>query len=561
MNKYYSVLLAVLLLTGFSVRALAGPCDAHYRFDGNLSDEGGNGNTGQMIGRAGVPATAQFVEGRSGQALKLDGSAAMRAFVDLNRERCPQVTVTAWVKIQPEPSQTILGTDGGPWLWSSNSLLSIRTAGKDLTARDAIYANGGWMFVAAVWDHGTGTQKLYWHGRQAEAAIGKSPAQAKPAIWIGANNDALHHPAKDLVIDELRIIGSALEAERIMAMRDSPAGAGKAQPATAGAAGEWQGAACSSHAGCPAASYCGMDGTCHPDGHRPMQSAGGGTTLQDLQANAAERNAGIADTIDHESPTDLLQNAGSGDGGGMGQSTRLSPETEQAIADRVAENRPPEIKYASEEEAIAAAERREQERLEEERRRAEAEAAAAAAEPPKVIGWRLSATDAYQTPISGKGGEIIRVLDMEDRVLSGIEIFEPNNVPCRIYLRTVGDSPGESLNECTPTLVTAPDLSMFNNAVIDPAAVNSVRVCHSFQGNNRVKGLAVSGNIIEADGSMGFYQQGQGDGPNCSKWQSIVACGSGDVASGIVAHFKDRDLSESLTGIQLICRKIQKIYE
>src|SRR6056297_1270302 len=557
MSRHYSVLYVFLLLTGFSVPALAGPCDAYYRFDGNLSDEGGNGNAGQMIGRDGAAATPQFVDGRSGQALKLDGSAAMRAFVDLNRERCPQVTVTAWIRIQPEASQTILGTGGGAWLWASGSLLGLRTAGKDIRVQDAIYANGGWMFVAAVWDHKNGTHRLHWRGRQTEESVGKSSRQAKPAIWLGADNDALHHPSKDLVIDELRIIGGALGAERITAMRDAPAGAGQAQPAMAGAAGQ----ACSTHAGCPAGSYCGMDGTCHPDSHRPMPSAAGGTTLQDLPANSAARNAGLADTIDYESPTDLLQNVGSDDGDGTGQGTRLSPDTEQAIADRVAENRPPEITYASEEEALAAAERREQERLEEERRRAEAEAAAAAAEPPKVIGWRLSATEVYQTPISGKGGEIIRVMDMEDRALSGIEISEPNNVPCYISLEAVGGRAGESLNECTQPVLPAMDLSVWNRALIDPAAVNSARVCHSFQGNHRVKGLLVSGNIIEADGSMGFYQQGQGDGPNCSEWQGIISCGAGDVASGIVAHFKDRDFSESLTGIQLICRKIEKIYE
>jgi len=275
MNNNSFIVHAFLLLIGLSANALAGPCDAYYRFDGNLSDEGGNDNAGQMIGPDGAAATAQFVEGRSGQALKLDGSAAMRAFVDLNRDRCPQVTVTAWIKIAPAANQTILSTDGGPWLWSSTSLLMLRTAGKDLTARDAIYANGGWMFVAAVWDHGSGTHRLHWHGRHTEAAIGKSLVPAKPAIWLGASNDRLHYPAQDLVIDELRIIGGALDAERIMAMRDAPAGAGQAQPAMAGTTEP----ACSSHAGCAAGTYCGMDGTCHPDSHRPMQSAAGDTML------------------------------------------------------------------------------------------------------------------------------------------------------------------------------------------------------------------------------------------------------------------------------------------
>ncbi|HKL62900.1 MAG TPA: LamG-like jellyroll fold domain-containing protein [Woeseiaceae bacterium] len=548
MTRNYSVLYALLLLTGFSVQALAGPCDAYYRFDGNLSDEGGNGNAGQMIGPEGATATPQFVEGRSGQALKLDGSAAMRAFVDLNRDRCPQMTVTAWIKIQPLASQTILGTGGGAWLWASGSVLGVRTAGKDLRVQDAIYANGGWMFVAAVWDHKSGTHRLHWHGRHAEAAIGTRTKQAKPAIWLGANNDSLHHRAKDLVIDEMRIIGSALDVERIMAMRDAPAGAGQSQPAMAAAAGQ----ACSSHAGCPAGSYCGMDGTCHPDSHRPMQSTGSGTTLQDLQASSAQRNADIAGTVDYESPTDLLENAGTG------QSTRLSPETEQAIAERVAENRPPEIGYASEEEAVAAAERREQERLEEERRQAEAEAqAAAAAGPPEFY----PAPPESITQYSGSIGSIERRVD-----LIGFETFfhalawgERRDRPCHVRVRA-GDEQETSISFACSGWGLWGDPNMRSVATAPDAPVYAIQVCNnSRNAKRRLKGVRVWGAKINPDGTTSPANvNDEEELNNCNDWAPRRTCPDNQIATGVVVMANDAggDDKADITGLRLICHSV-----
>ena len=69
--------LFVLLFT--SGHAIAGPCDAQFSFDGNLSDGGGNGYDGQMVNSQSDEVDPQWVEGRWGQALQLGGDAADQA--------------------------------------------------------------------------------------------------------------------------------------------------------------------------------------------------------------------------------------------------------------------------------------------------------------------------------------------------------------------------------------------------------------------------------------------------------------------------------------------------
>jgi len=83
----------------FPLQVLAQQCNAHFTFDGDLQDSGANGYHGHMIGKDGAKATPRFIDGKSGQALQLDGTSAMRSFIDLHSETCPQVTVTAWIQI------------------------------------------------------------------------------------------------------------------------------------------------------------------------------------------------------------------------------------------------------------------------------------------------------------------------------------------------------------------------------------------------------------------------------------------------------------------------------
>jgi hypothetical protein len=527
--------LLVLAALALSDRSYAQSCDAYFKFDGSLDDAGRGGYHGRMIGKEGAPAKPRFVEGRSGQALELDGASVMRAYLDLHPDVCPRVTISAWVRVDPAVSGTRMlvstGNPGSPGFHVSGGTLTVHGPANGLWEKDVFRPQAGWTFVAAVYDFEGGTYSINWRGRSRTGELGDRWREPEEALWVGAMTDRLAHPASGVAIDDLRIVGSALSADELRALMTEEKGAGQT---AAVAASEWQGPACETHANCGEGHYCGFDNLCHPDRHAPKRDIEfgrvevpltpmalpgqepEGRTLSEMQQQLAERNASRVGVVDYDSPTDLLEEMRAADA--------------ERRASAPAEPPPPPSQGES-------------------------------ADPPRVIGWRLADDDVYQTPVSGKGGEIVRVVDMEDSVLSGLEIFEPNNVPCFIRLYAVGDRPGESLNECTTTIFPAMDTSVWNRAIIEPAAVTSARVCHSFQGNDRVKGISVSGFMIEDDGSMGFYQQAQGDGPNCSDWRNIVFCNDGYVASGIVAHFKDRDFSESLTGMQLICRKVQQIYE
>ena len=97
------ILLASLLCGIGAVRADA--CAAYYPFDGTLNDASGNGYHGLLIPEDG-DRSAQFVEGRRGQALRLSNGTAMHSFIDLHYDFCPQVTFTGWIRL---PAAAVAG--------------------------------------------------------------------------------------------------------------------------------------------------------------------------------------------------------------------------------------------------------------------------------------------------------------------------------------------------------------------------------------------------------------------------------------------------------------------
>ena len=318
-------LTGLLTWAALPVLAIAGPCDAYFRFDGDLSDSGSNGFSGQMVAVKGAPATPEFVEGKFGKALKLDGSAAMRAFIDLSYDLCPQVTYTAWIKVEPLPNQMILGVSHALHSMISGTGMSLRVRGDDLWAYNSIFPNAGWMFIAGTWNADTGKVTLHWRNRVIDGQMGTSDRETPPAIWLGALNDDLHFPAKQMVIDEFRVISRSLGHEQIMALQDSAssgtstvAHVAEAVPLATPVAAGGAGAACAAPGDCPAGSYCAVDGSCHPDSHRPMAAvpAGTGSSGGDPLAGLRERNAREAPDIDYDRPPDLLSgqsSSGSGD--------------------------------------------------------------------------------------------------------------------------------------------------------------------------------------------------------------------------------------------------------
>jgi hypothetical protein len=118
------------MLVSWAVSANAGPCDAYFTFDDTLADASGNGYDGEMIVAKGTSSRPVFVEGKFGRALMLDGSAAMRALLDLHYDACPTVTISAWIQVSRTASDDtmhVISTGGGsgPGLNVSGTYLNL----------------------------------------------------------------------------------------------------------------------------------------------------------------------------------------------------------------------------------------------------------------------------------------------------------------------------------------------------------------------------------------------------------------------------------------------------
>ncbi len=621
--------------------AVASFCDAHYRFDGDLSDASGNGYNGQMIVKGGEPSTPAFVQGKNGQALKLTGVNAMRAPLDLHHENCPQMTVAAWVQIEPEPSQMIFSNNGGNWLFNSVTGLSVRSTGKDLWADGKpVRANGGWFFVAAVWDYTKGYHRLHWRTRSKEASFaGREPLNPESAIWIGADNDKLHRPAKDMLVDEIRFIGRALSKEEVLALRREGlntassatqisairASAPVDAPAAKKAIGETE----KNIAGDPSAQLPGdqyepreppgdqyackrLPGdqyTCKAlpgdqydfaalpgdqyeydrlpgDQYEPRELPGDQYACRKLPGDQYACKELPGDQYDFAAlPGDQYDpralpggqydvKALPGDqyepsetariGQGVGeipgalknpdfQSPGIAPDL-KAGNSRIVGQLPndmenpdvsqlpagaPNPQYDSPEAAEEAA-----------RQRAEAQEAQYVQDQQQAL-----APDRKPRPVgapklsglSGYEGEEIDMFDMRSEFIHTMTWWEKNNRPCRLELN------GDKAVGCSDLYLSPQTVSLG-----DDTAIGSIEVCSTSNDNQRMKGIRVSGDKVNADGSTTYWPNAStARRPNCSEWHKAVLCPSNTLATGVVLHRNRGGLSnEEIVGLQLICRAI-----
>jgi len=523
--------------------AVAGPCDAFFDFDGNLADISGNGHDGRMVARDGVPASPRYVAGKSGQALRMDGDSAMRAMLDLHPENCPQLTLMAWIKVDPGAAEGhVIGTEGqeGPGLRYFDSSLQMLGPAYGVVERNILFPDT-WTFIALVYDSKNELQRLHWDGRNSERPMGDMRLLPGPAVWVGAYGPRLNYAASGVLIDELRIVGEALDPREIADFRDSIGGNGS--EAAIAASGS-PAIACSSNAGCAEGYYCAVDETCHPESHRPMNGSGSGTSFADTQRDLMQENSERAEGIDYQAQGELLSSESSG--------RALNDAEKEYLESVVEDRRAPEL-TADEAGSTGSASSGE------DTDPSDGAGGSDPAEERRIAGWTLSRTDSMQTPIAGVDGDVIRTLELDDSFLTAIDIFDPTDVPCGVVLEGQAADLRESINECVQVMIPT-GLDVFFGARIGPAAIRSAQICKSFQ-NDRVKGIRVSGNLVLADGSFGAYQQDQEDRPNCGEWIGIVDCGTGYVASGVTLHFQERSGSNALVGLGLVCRGIEKIYD
>ena len=216
-------LFLISVLATFPAYLSAGSCDAFFSFDDDLKDASGNGFDGQMLNKKGNAVAPKFVIGRTGKALQLGDYAVMRTYMDLHYDRCPRVTITAWLKVDTshKRSRSIISTGSGhgPGIRASGTSIVLNGPKNGLRAKNVIRDDNDWFFVAGVWNFAGDTYTLFWRTRKVDGVIRANHKEPEEALWVGAKNDRLATPARGVIIDDLRVIGRDLTVEEIEALR------------------------------------------------------------------------------------------------------------------------------------------------------------------------------------------------------------------------------------------------------------------------------------------------------------------------------------------------------
>jgi len=562
--------------------ALAQELLFHLPLDGSLQNVGAAGGEAALHVKAGdAPPTS--VAGKFGEALHFTGGAALALPYSLSPEDHPQVTITAWVKLDPgykgEHAVVSSGNGNGPklTLFSGKALL---TAGRSTATFAQAMPKDKWVFIAGVADISNAQARVYQGGGELIKENIKTgdlypptaykdpddPDAAKtPYLFVGSHGFN-QWTAKDMSIDDVRVYAGALTKDQLDELRNASSAANTDVPGAQSAND-----APEKKVDDVAPSSPGMVGDI------------------DKQAPAGVRAKPVLGSeIDPKAlPGDQYDSAAPGTPPYVGAERAAALEkTSDLLRSKKAETTPPDIPYGSKEEALAAADKRARERgqaeldrqqneLEEQRR-----AAASTTEqenPEKKRLFPYPVGEASYSKVSGEiAGGIRKTLDLASSggFLTEIWWGEKFNRPCRVSIRGVsiidpsklGGDPNAEENwydfhhskldfDCP-----AGD-SGFKHRVKTAGIINSVKVCDNKGFKYKLKGIRIGGARLNPDGSISETPIGDEEMlPNCRYWNPKVSCPADELATGIVVYATDRtgnnEDKADINTMQLICHKV-----
>ena len=115
------------------------------------------------------------------------------------------------------------GGSGRPCSWTglrvSDTVLVLSGTDNGIGQPDAIRRGSNWLFVAGVYDYEAGYYTLYWQGRHATEELSANRKPPETAFWIGTWYDEFGELASGVAIDELDIVGSALNNDQLTVQR------------------------------------------------------------------------------------------------------------------------------------------------------------------------------------------------------------------------------------------------------------------------------------------------------------------------------------------------------
>jgi len=478
---------------------------AYFPFDGS-PDEAARNLPTLTNPRGESPAT---IAGRYGDAFNFDGGVAIAAPLDIDFDTHPQLSVSAWVMIRPDRTESgglILspgtGATGAPKLGLVNEDIRAH-GGRNRPRHDHELETDVWTHVAAAYDFDRQTIEIHVAGEKevftdldmypvdlaandrSQQAIEHPHDPEQPErryIVVGALTVDLTGALQGVAVDDLRVYSGLLTDAEVDDLRESqtPAPLGKTAPPYE-----------------------------PPEPEEPEEP---------------EEPAGNEDS--DEEPDDP---------GGTESATGTGHDDAGADDD----DRP----------------------------------------TGTLVGLRLS--DTYD--VSGLTGDTAEQAETVDLVTSPVTALRTGEkgggkyMPCEVSLRSDGgyfDPEELHYNGCsrgrqfTRTFGSYYSVRLLTTAFNEDYALNALAICQNKRRNDRLKGLRAEAIRLEIDWDDNEFEFRNTDtrevtNNNCREWSGKATCpGEDQVASGVRVHFNERaNGTASITGMELICRTVEPVYE
>jgi len=174
-------------------------------------------------------------------------------------------------------------------------------------------------------------------------------------------------------------------------------------------------------------------------------------------------------------------------------------------------------------------------------------------------------SEAIFTSVAGFEGENKHTLDLGEKFLREIAWNDKADIPCAIGIGSEYNGLARLVNDqdalhfgCTniqPFSLQGPGFDY--SAGLDTSVIGSIEVCSGFT-SKRLKGVRVSGNHVNANGSLTYVPVSDADSlARCGRWSGINMCPNFHVGTGLIVHTDDRSGDKELiVGLQLICKKV-----
>jgi hypothetical protein len=147
--------------------------------------------------------------------------------------------------------------------------------------------------------------------------------------------------------------------------------------------------------------------------------------------------------------------------------------------------------------------------------------------------------------------------------ISGLSWDEDGDKPCRIWVQPRAldyavPGAGAQMDICGSTGLSVMGGSLIKTVSFDGNPrhfVRGIAACTNSQSNHRLKGVRIYAAKVWATQEQvdGLSVSDQEDRPNCSQWHTAAYCPTGHIASAIVVHHSDQEI----TGLALRCRPVE----